>query len=39
MPESGWQRWRAKIILAMLYAFFKLTIALSQTGSRRRTGF
>jgi hypothetical protein len=29
VPESGWRRWRAKIILAMLYAFFKLTTALS----------
>jgi hypothetical protein len=29
VPESGWQRWRAKIILALLYAFFKLTTALS----------
>jgi hypothetical protein len=29
VPESGWQRWRAKIILAMLYAFFKLTTSLS----------
>ena len=29
VPQSGWQRWRAKIILAMLYAFFKLTTSLS----------
>jgi hypothetical protein len=29
VPESGWRRWRAKIILATLYAFFKLTTALS----------
>ena len=29
LPESGWRRWRTKIILAMLYAFFKLTTALS----------
>jgi hypothetical protein len=29
VPESGWRRWRAKIMLAMLYAFFKLTTALS----------
>jgi SAM-dependent methyltransferase len=28
-PERGWQRWRAKIILALLYAFFKLTTSLS----------
>jgi hypothetical protein len=29
MPERGWQRWRAKLILAMLPAFRKLTTALS----------
>jgi Methyltransferase domain len=29
VPESGWQRWRAKIILAMLYTSFKLTTSLS----------
>lgn len=28
-PESGWRRWRAKMILAMLYAFFKLATSLS----------
>jgi hypothetical protein len=28
-PPGGWQRWRAKIILAMLYAFFRLTTSLS----------
>jgi ubiquinone/menaquinone biosynthesis C-methylase UbiE len=28
-PECGWRRWRAKMILAMLYAFFKLTTSLS----------
>jgi ubiquinone/menaquinone biosynthesis C-methylase UbiE len=28
-PESGWRRWRAKILLAMLYAFFKLTTRIS----------
>ncbi|HEX3856513.1 MAG TPA: class I SAM-dependent methyltransferase [Verrucomicrobiae bacterium] len=27
-PERGWRRWRAKIILAMLYASFKLTTSL-----------
>jgi ubiquinone/menaquinone biosynthesis C-methylase UbiE len=30
-PESGWRRWRARIILAMLYAFFNITAALSAT--------
>jgi SAM-dependent methyltransferase len=29
MPESGWRRGRAKAILALLYAFFKCTTALS----------
>ncbi len=28
-PERGWRRWRAKIILAMLYTFFRLTTSLS----------
>jgi hypothetical protein len=29
VPERGWQRGRAKIILVLLYGFFKLTTALS----------
>jgi hypothetical protein len=29
VPESGWRRWRAKIILATLYTFFKLATSLS----------
>jgi hypothetical protein len=29
LPERGWRRWRAKLILALLYAFFKLTTSLS----------
>lgn len=29
VPEGGWQRWRATIILAMLYAFFRRTTGLS----------
>jgi ubiquinone/menaquinone biosynthesis C-methylase UbiE len=28
-PQGGWRRWRAKIILAVLYAFFRLTTSLS----------
>ena len=28
-PERGWPRWRAKIILALLYAFFKVATSLS----------
>jgi ubiquinone/menaquinone biosynthesis C-methylase UbiE len=31
VPERGWRRWRAKVILSMLYVFFKLTTALSAT--------
>lgn len=31
VPERGWRRWRANVILSMLYAFFKLTTALSAT--------
>lgn len=30
-PERGWRRWRAKTILALLYAFFKLTTCLSSS--------
>jgi len=29
VPERGWRRWRANVLLSMLYAFFKLTTALS----------
>ena len=29
VPEKGWQHWRAKIILAMLYTFFRLSTSLS----------
>jgi len=29
VPESGWRRWRAIVILTMLYAFFKLATSLS----------
>jgi predicted O-methyltransferase YrrM len=29
VPERGWKRWRANMILAMLYAFFKLAASLS----------
>lgn len=28
-PERGWQRWRAKLLLAGLYAFFRATTGLS----------
>ena len=29
VPERGWRRWRAKIILALLYACFKLSTSLA----------
>ena len=29
VPERGWTRWRAQLLLTLLYAFFKLTTALS----------
>ncbi len=29
VPERGWRRWRAKIILASLYACFKISTSLS----------
>ena len=28
VPERGWRRWRASVILALLYLFFKLTTSL-----------
>jgi ubiquinone/menaquinone biosynthesis C-methylase UbiE len=28
-PERGWRRWRAKLLLAMLFAFFKVTTRIS----------
>ena len=29
LPERGWQRWRARLLLAILYAFFRLTTSLA----------
>jgi hypothetical protein len=29
VPEHGWRRWRANVILAVLYEFFRLATALS----------
>ena len=29
VPERGWTRWRARVLLAMLYTFFKFTTALA----------
>lgn len=29
VPENGWRRWRAKMVLASLYTFFKMTTSLA----------
>ena len=29
VPERGWTRWRARLLLTLLYAFFKFTTALA----------
>lgn len=29
VPERGWQKWRAKAVLALMYAFFRFTTGLS----------
>jgi len=29
VPENGWRRWRAKMVLALLYAFFRFATGLS----------
>jgi len=31
VPERGWRRWRAIVILGVLYEFFKITTSLSAT--------
>lgn len=28
-PEAGWRRWRARVVLALLYAFFRIVTGLS----------
>lgn len=28
-PETGWQRWRAQVVLALMYGFFRLATGLS----------
>ena len=29
LPECGWRKWRAKAVLALMYAFFRVTTGLS----------
>jgi ubiquinone/menaquinone biosynthesis C-methylase UbiE len=29
LPDSGWRKWRAKMVLALMYAFFRFTTGLS----------
>lgn len=31
LPESGWQRWRARAVLGLMYGFFRLVTGLSAT--------
>ncbi|MEI9865002.1 MAG: class I SAM-dependent methyltransferase [Limisphaerales bacterium] len=38
-PERGWRRWRAKLIMALLYAFFRLTTSLSASRLTPPDGF
>jgi len=28
-PENGWQRWRGRVVLALMYGFFRLSTGLS----------
>jgi ubiquinone/menaquinone biosynthesis C-methylase UbiE len=38
-PETGWQKWRAKAVLALMYAFFRLATGLSATRLTSPAGF
>ncbi len=31
VPSGGWQRWRARMVLAMMYSFFRVATGLSAT--------
>jgi ubiquinone/menaquinone biosynthesis C-methylase UbiE len=39
VPTSGWRRWRARIILPIMYAFFRLTTQLSASRLAPPDGF
>jgi len=39
MPEAGWRRWRARAVLALMYAFFRLTTGLSASRLTPPDGF
>jgi len=38
-PETGWQKWRAKVVLALMYAFFRLATGLSASRLTPPDGF
>jgi len=38
-PESGWQQWRAKALLSLMYAFFRLATGLLATRLTSPAGF
>jgi len=38
-PERGWRRWRGRVVLALLYAFFRATTGLSASRLTPPEGF
>lgn len=38
-PETGWRKWRAKAVLALMYAFFRLATGLSASRLTPPDGF
>jgi hypothetical protein len=39
VPESGWRRWRARLVLALLYGFFRFATGLSASRLTPPDGF
>lgn len=39
LPESGWRRWRARVVLALMYVFFRCTTELSAARLTPPDGF
>jgi len=39
LPNCGWRKWRAKAVLALMYAFFRVTTGLSASRLTPPTGF
>jgi len=39
LPERGWQRWRARAVLALMYGFFRVTTDLSASELTLPDGF